>query len=174
MHRRDFLRIGVGAAALATALKTQAAAAKRPNILFILADDMKADCIGALGNPHVKTPHLDRLVQRGFSFSRTYCFGSMVGAVCLPSRSMLLTGRSLFHLPAEKILRGNFKQFQAAMADQEEGRDWVLLPRVLREAGYETYHVGKSGNGFVPGLQAFEHNTIRDDRPPQERANSAS
>jgi arylsulfatase A-like enzyme len=87
----------------ATALKTEAAMPRRPNVLFILADDMKADCVGALGNPHIKTPNLDRLVQRGFVFSRTYCFGSMVGAVCLPSRSMLLTGRSLFHLPAEKI-----------------------------------------------------------------------
>jgi arylsulfatase A-like enzyme len=134
---------------------------------------MKADCIGALGNPHIRTPNLDRLVQRGFAFSRAYCFGSMVGAVCLPSRSMLLTGRSLFHLPAEKILRGNFRQFQAAVADRKEGRDWVLLPRVLREAGYETYHIGKSGNGFVPGLQAFEHNTIRDDRSLEERANSS-
>jgi arylsulfatase A-like enzyme len=155
------------------ALKTKAVEPRRPNVLLVLADDMKADGIGALGNPHIRTPNLDRLVQRGFAFSRAYCFGSMVGAVCLPSRSMLLTGRSLFHLPAEKILRGNFRQFQAAMADREEGRDWVLLPRVLREAGYETCHIGKSGNGFVPGLQAFEHNTIRDDRPPEERANSS-
>ena len=173
MHRRDFLKIGVGAVAFTAGLNTEAAESRRPNVLFILADDMKADCIGALGNPHIKTPNLDRLVQRGFAFSRAYCFGSMVGAVCLPSRSMLLTGRSLFHLPAEKILRSNFKQFQAALADGKEGRDWVLLPRVLREAGYETYHVGKSGNGFVPGLQAFEHNTIRDDRSLEGRANSS-
>jgi arylsulfatase A-like enzyme len=173
MQRRDFLKIGVGAVALTTALKTDAAAPKRSNVLFILADDLKADCIGALGNPHIKTPNLDRLVQRGFVFPRTYCFGSMVGAVCLPSRSMIVTGRSLFHLPAEKILRGNFKQYQAAMVGRKEGRDWVLLPHVLREAGYETYHIGKSGNGFVPGLQAFEHNTIRDDRSIEERANSS-
>jgi arylsulfatase A-like enzyme len=173
MQRRDFLKIGVGAAALTAAFKTRAAERKQPNVLFILADDLKADCIGALGNPHIKTPNVDRLVQRGFAFPQTYCFGSMVGAVCLPSRSMILTGRSLFHLPAEKMLRGNLRQFQAAMAGRKEGRDWVLLPHVLREAGYETYHIGKSGNGFVPGLQAFEHNTIRDDRSPEERANSS-
>jgi arylsulfatase A-like enzyme len=173
MQRRDFLKIGVGAAALTTTLTAEAVAPRRLNVLFIFADDLKADCIGALGNPHLKTPNLDRLVRRGFAFPQTYCFGSMVGAVCLPSRSMLLTGRSLFHLPAEKILRGNLRQFQAAMAGRKEGRNWVLLPHVLREAGYETYHIGKSGNGFVPGLQAFEHNTIRDDRPPEERANSS-
>lgn len=74
MQRRDFLRIGVGAVALTTAMKAKAAGPKRPNVLFILADDMKADCIGALGNPHIRTPNLDRLVQRGFAFSRAYCF----------------------------------------------------------------------------------------------------
>ena len=173
MQRRDFLRIGVGTLALAASQGAGAVQPRRPNVLFILADDMKANCIGALGNPHIKTPNLDRLVERGVSFSRVYCFGAMVGAVCLPSRAMLLTGRSLFHLPVEKVLRGNLRQFQAAMADQKEGRDWVLLPRVLREAGYETCHIGKSGNGFVPGLQAFEHNTIRDDRSAVERASSS-
>jgi len=74
VRRRDFLRIGVGTVVLTPALKTEAAAPRRPNVLFILADDMKADCIGALGNPHIKTPNLDRLVQRGFAFSRAYCF----------------------------------------------------------------------------------------------------
>jgi hypothetical protein len=74
MQRRDFLKIGVGAVALPTALGTHAAELKRPNVLFFLADDMKADCLGALGNPHLKTPNLDPLVQRGFTFSRAYCF----------------------------------------------------------------------------------------------------
>ncbi|MCU0914513.1 MAG: sulfatase-like hydrolase/transferase [Planctomycetes bacterium] len=173
MQRRDFLKIGAGALALATTTRAQTAPAKRPNILFVFADDMKADCLGALGNPRIRTPNLDRLVRRGFAFSHAYTFGSMVGAVCLPSRSMLLTGRSLFHLPAEKVLRGKLPQFEKALAGQQEGRDWVLLPRVLRAAGYETFHVGKSGNGFVPGLQAFEHNTIRDDRPVAERTTSS-
>jgi len=74
MQRRDFLRIGVGTVLLTTALKAEAAGLKRPNVLLIVADDMKADCIGALGNPHIKTPNLDRLVQREFAFSRAYCF----------------------------------------------------------------------------------------------------
>jgi len=53
---------------------THAAESKRSSVLFLLADDMKADCIGALGNPHIKAPNPDRLVQREFAFSRAYCF----------------------------------------------------------------------------------------------------
>jgi len=174
MQRRELLKkIGLGAGGLVLSPVLAATKLEQPNVLFVFADDMKADCIGALGNPHIKTPNLDRLVERGFAFPNTYCFGAMVGAVCLPSRTMLLTGRSLFRLPIQKVLRSDLKRYRAAMAGKEEGHDWVMLPRVLGAAGYETYHIGKSGNGFVPGLQAFEHNTIRDDRPVEKRAESS-
>ena len=63
----------------------------RPNILHIHADDMRADGLQALGNPNVKTPNLDSLVERGMRFTHCYTQGSMIGAVCLPSRTMLLT-----------------------------------------------------------------------------------
>ena len=69
--------------------------AVRPNILFLFADDQRADTIGAWGNPHIRTPHLDRLVARGFSFRGNYCFGGNSGAVCIPSRAMLMSGRTL-------------------------------------------------------------------------------
>jgi hypothetical protein len=52
------------------ALAASAQAAKSPNIVFIFADDQRADTIAALGNAHIKTPNLDRLVQRGLSFTR--------------------------------------------------------------------------------------------------------
>src|SRR5215207_8095549 len=68
-----------------------AAEPKRPNILLIMADDQRGDTISALGNPEIHTPHLDQLAQRGFHFTNAYCMGSMTPAVCLPSRSMLLT-----------------------------------------------------------------------------------
>jgi Sulfatase len=54
----------------------------RPNILLILADDQRWDTIGALGNSEIRTPILDRLVARGFTFNNDYCMGSMIGAVC--------------------------------------------------------------------------------------------
>ena len=72
------------------------AATARPNVVVFLADDLRPDALGALGHPIVKTPNLDRLARDGFVFRNAYTMGSMRGAVCLPSRTMLLTGRSLF------------------------------------------------------------------------------
>src|SRR4051812_27865932 len=71
----------------------------RPNILFVFSDDQRWDTIRALGNKEIHTPHLDRLVESGFTFRNAYCMGSMVGAVCLPSRTMLMTGQSLWRCP---------------------------------------------------------------------------
>ena len=52
---------------------TATAAERRPNVVFLFADDMRAESLGALGDPHIKTPHLDRLVERGFVFRNAYC-----------------------------------------------------------------------------------------------------
>jgi arylsulfatase A-like enzyme len=112
-----------------------AAAIAKPNVLFILADDFRPDCVAASGNPQIQTPNLDRLSSRGLSFTHAYTMGSMIGAVCTPSRTMILTGRSLFHAP---------------------GRDYALWPKAMAAGGYETFHLGKKGNSFVPGMEAFE------------------
>src|SRR5689334_21181423 len=73
--------------------------ARRPNLLFVFSDDQRYDTIHALGNQDVQTPVLDGLVARGFHFNNVYCQGSMLSAVCVPSRTMLMTGKSLFHIP---------------------------------------------------------------------------
>ena len=73
-----------------------AEAARKPNVLFLLADDMRADSIAALGNPTVRTPSLDTLVRRGFTMRNAYCLGGNSGAVCTPSRNMLLSGNAYF------------------------------------------------------------------------------
>ena len=74
-------------------------AARRPNVLFLFADDQRPDTIAAYGNRHIQTPHIDRLVQNGFNFRRAYCMGSIHGAVCQPSRAMLMSGRTLWRVP---------------------------------------------------------------------------
>ncbi|MEK7995677.1 MAG: sulfatase-like hydrolase/transferase, partial [Planctomycetota bacterium] len=56
----------------------------KPNILFLFADDQRADTIAALGNPYIKTPNIDKLVTSGFTFRTNYCFGGNSGAVCVP------------------------------------------------------------------------------------------
>src|SRR5262245_50756622 len=67
-----------------------------PNILFLFADDQRADTIAALGNSHIQTPALDRLCRQGMVFTRAYMQGAFTGATCIPSRAMLLSGQSLF------------------------------------------------------------------------------
>ncbi|MHB8900250.1 MAG: sulfatase-like hydrolase/transferase, partial [Thermoguttaceae bacterium] len=118
---------------LRPSLAAEAPVAKRPNVLFVFTDDQRWDTIGALGNPQIKTPHTDRLVQEGFTFDNAYCMGAMVGAVCLPSRTMLATGRSLWRIPENP---------RAKTAPSGV----PLLPLVVNEAGYVTFHCGKSGN----------------------------
>jgi arylsulfatase A-like enzyme len=117
---------------------------RRPNILFILADDQRWDTIHALGNDDVKTPNLDQLVKQGFHFTNAYCMGSMTPAVCLPSRTMLLTGRSVWRLPDVKGLNAP--------------PEIALLPRLLHDVGYVTYHCGKSNNACRYGNAAFDFN----------------
>ena len=145
------LRISLAVWALSASIAT--AASPKPNILHIHADDHRPDGLRALGNEQLQTPHLDTLVKRGFVFTHCYTQGSMVGAVCLPSRTMLLTGRSLFHIPKPR-----------------EGNPEATLPRVIRSAGYETFHIGKGGNEYTMGLNAFDTNLLDD---KGERADSS-
>ncbi len=149
-------------ALLACVIATAASAAGRPpNILHIHADDHRADGLHALGSGMLQTPNLDTLVARGMTFTRCYTQGSMVGAVCTPSRTMMLTGRSWQRIPGAPAAR-------PGAADPD-----TFLPRVLAAAGYQTWHMGKYGNGFPAGLKAFE-TTLADDAkgndPETERA----
>ena len=123
--------------ALAFCMANIAGAADRPNILFILADDQRTDTIAAYGNPHIKTPHLDSLVRDGFSFKNNYCMGSMHGAVCVPSRAMMLTGKAYFRIPMD--LQGE-----------------STLPQLLGENGYTTFATGKWHNRQPGLLKSFQ------------------
>ena len=131
-------------------LVVTAQAASKPNVLFLFADDMRADSVAALGNPVVKTPTLDALVQRGFVLRNAYCLGGNSGAVCTPSRNMLLSGNSYFR----------WKDFQPpqgakGMLSPGDGPNWPLS---MKAAGYETYHEGKRGNTALLIQAKFEHN----------------
>ncbi len=117
--------------------RTVTAAPPKPNVLFFFADDQRADTIAALGNSHIKTPNLDRLVQRGISFDRAYMQGGMNAATCVPSRAMLLSGQNLFQID-EKLLRHE---------------TW---PAAFGKAGYTTFVSGKWHNGEASLLKSFQ------------------
>ncbi|WP_411846517.1 sulfatase-like hydrolase/transferase [Roseibacillus persicicus] len=105
----------------------------KPNILFIFADDQAHSSIAALGNEEIETPHLDQLVQQGTSFTNAYNMGAWNGAVCIASRTMILSGRSLWHAEALDNPEG-------AKNLIESGKTW---PQLMKKAGYQTYFTGK-------------------------------
>lgn len=113
-----------------------AVAADRPNLVFICSDDQRADTIAALGNRHIQTPTLDRMARDGVAFTNAFCMGSTQGAVCVPSRAMFLTGRSLFRV-------------------NDQIRDIPTWPEVFRRAGYHTFGVGKWHNGPASYARSF-------------------
>ena len=98
-------------------------------VVFILADDQRADHLGVAGRSGLDTPAIDALAHRGTRFDRAYCQGSRSGAVCLPSRSRMLTGGSDWTTPD--------------WAAAQRGDDHPLWPEALRRAGWRTHHVGK-------------------------------
>ena len=108
-----------------------------PNFLFLIADDHRHNAIGSLGNPAVHTPTLDALAAAGTALTSTYIMGSTSNAVCMPSRAMLLTGRSLF-----RVFAPNPDGVSTYPMDPEI----PTFPQLLRTSGYRTYGVGKWHN----------------------------
>ncbi len=100
----------------------------RPNIVFIFTDDQRFDTLSAVGNPEIETPNLDRLVARGTTFTHAHIMGGTSPAVCMPSRAMMLTGRTLFSID---------RQGQCIPPDH------TAMPEWFRANGYATAHVGK-------------------------------
>jgi arylsulfatase A-like enzyme len=118
--------------------------AKRPNFVFLLTDDQRWDTIGALGNREVRTPNMDRLVGRGVAFTHAQTQGGLSGAICMPSRAQILTGRTVF-------------QVHQAIVDRPAQADAAVrtFPEHLRAAGYETFHTGKWHLGPVLFQRSF-------------------
>lgn len=111
---------------------TLACAADKPNLLFIFADDMVWKSVHALSGEDIDTPHLDRLAERGTTFTHAYNSGAWHGAVCVASRTMLNTGAQLWRArAAENHLERDFVN---------QNRTWS---QQLGAAGYRTCFTGK-------------------------------
>lgn len=114
----------------------------RPNVLFLFSDDQRFDAWGGAGTEEIRTPALDRLAESGMIFTQAHIMGSMRPAVCMPSRAMLMTGRTLFHLSGDG------------------GRippEHPTLPETLRRAGYATFATGKWHNDRESFARGFTH-----------------
>jgi arylsulfatase A-like enzyme len=109
----------------------------RPDILFILADDLRADALGCYGNSTIKTPNIDRLAETGILFTNSYIMGGHHGAISAPSRAMLLSGKYLFNV-YDKL-------------------DGVLtMPMHFTSYGYETFGTGKWHNEKTAFESSFQ------------------
>jgi arylsulfatase A-like enzyme len=117
---------------LSTTPRGQTVQARKPNIVFILADDLGYGDIGPYGQRHIQTPNLDRLAAQGLRFSQTYAGA----AVCAPSRSVLMTGLHTGHTP----VRANAGTIPIRADD-------VTVAQVLQRAGYKSGGFGKWGLG---------------------------
>ena len=98
------------------------------NVLIIYSDDHSYHALGAAGNKEISTPNLDKLAKSGLMFTQAHVMGGHQGAICIPSRAMLLTGRYVNRLPSDG----------STIPDS-----LVSIPELLREKGYNTYHTGK-------------------------------
>lgn len=170
MNRRNFLALPAAAWAQA----------RRPNIIFILADDLGWGDLGCYGHRQIRTPNLDRLAGQGALFTQFY----VNSPVCSPSRTAFMTGQ----YPARWRVHGHFAQ---AEVNARRGMpNWLdpkapMAPRLLRDAGYATAHFGKwhlGGGEGAPSPSAYgvdEHRTVNsagpgwDERDPYFRARSS-
>lgn len=103
----------------------------RPNVLFLIADDLSYEAVRALSDLDIDTPNLDRLVHDGTTFTHTYNMGAWSGAICVASRTMLMTGRSLYDA-------GKVNDHLVAEIDEQQ-----FWPQLMKSAGYRTLMTGK-------------------------------
>lgn len=124
-------------------------AAEQPNIIFILADDLGYGDLGCYGQKHFATPNLDRMASQGMRFTQHYAGCT----VCAPSRACLLSGQHTGHV---------YQRANGDIAFRADPHD-LSIARMLKNAGYHTAMIGKSGlssntpNGAHPNEKGFDH-----------------
>lgn len=131
---------------------------RKPNIIYIYADDLGYGELGCYGQTKIKTPNLDRMAKEGIRFTRHYTSTP----VCAPARCMLLTGRNGGH----SYIRGNYEL--GGFEDDKEGGQMPLpegtftVAKMMKNAGYTTGAIGKWGLGAAkstgePNKQGFDY-----------------
>ncbi len=152
MHRRHFLQLAASASLASFSTRARAAAPRKPNIIFILSDDLAQGDVGCYGQELIKTPNLDGMAAQGTRFTQAYCGTS----VCAPSRSSLMTGLHSGHCP----IRANREIQPEGQMPLPAGT--LTVAQVLKAAGYATACIGKWGMGMFdttgsPLKVGFDH-----------------
>lgn len=134
-------------------LASIAQSAERPNLIFILCDDLAQGDLGSYGQKLIQTPNLDRMAKEGTRFTEAYC-GT---AVCAPSRTSLMTGLHSGHSP----VRANW-EIAPGEGQLPLPEDTVTVAQILKDAGYKTACTGKWGMGMFdttgsPLKKGFDH-----------------
>jgi arylsulfatase len=137
---RLLFAVGLLIASLAVPLHASESPASHPNLLFILADDLRWDAVGFMGNCVVQTPNLDRLAKRGTIFRNAF----VTTSICCVSRASILSGQ------AER--RHGITDFATAFKPQQWSNTY---PALLRRAGYRTGFIGKFGVGDDAAVKAM-------------------
>ncbi len=164
MDKREFLKAcGLGAASLAAPglVGGARAAARKPNIVFVLADDLGWAELGCYGNKFNETPNLDRLAREGMRFTDAYASAP----VCSPYRAALMTGQWPARVGITDYLRPGDKKHLST--------DHVTVAEALKRAGYATGMIGKwhltgyknhRAKEFPPGMHGFDETIISENR----------
>ena len=153
--RRQFIAGAAGAcAAMTAAEQSDAASARRPNILFILADDLGWGDLSCYGRPDYKTPNVDKLARKGMRFTNAYS----AAPVCTPTRVGFLTGRYPARLPVglEEPIRD-----RKTLGDRVKivgiPHEHPTVSSLIRAAGYDTALVGKWHLGYLPDFGPLKY-----------------
>lgn len=170
MERREFLQ-GLTSAVATAALPglsfgAQGPRGKRPNVIFILADDLGWGDLGCYGHTRIKTPHLDRLAGQGSRFTQFY----VNSGVCSPSRTAFMTG----HFPARHRIHGHLatpRQNAARAMPNCLDPSVPTVTKILKDAGYVTghfgkWHLGHNSGSPDPGAYGIDDHRTRSSNGP--------
>ena len=163
--RRDFIKtagFGIAGWAMSAAVaKPNSAVGRKPNIVFILADDLGWAELGCYGNTFNETPNLDKLAKQGMRFTDAYA----AAPVCSPYRAALMTGQYPARVGITDYLRPNDKNHLST--------EYVTIAEAFKNAGYTTGIIGKwhltgyanhGAEEFLPALHGFDETIVSENR----------
>lgn len=150
--RALLLTVGLLGATLASV------AGKKPNILFLLVDDLGWADLACYGSTFHETPHLDQLAKNGLRFTDAYCAAS----ICSPTRASLMTGKHPVRLDITDWIPGQSRKGSKLTTPQDTHQlplEEVTIAEALKDGGYKTFYTGKwhlGGEAFAPDKQGFD------------------